>query len=216
MRAARTLAAPLMVLAVASPAGAQDATPADRVEIVDRNAPPSVEALLTPDVLEEIDRLLSDPIVTLAVATQNARRGQVTPEEIAALDAEWVREAAASGEQPLIAATLGHPLSTYLLRAQARSLGLYCEIFVMDRNGLNVGQSSVTSDYWQGDEAKVQETLPKGAGAVFVDAPEFHAETATWRVQVNVTLDDAGSPIGVGTVELNLTELARRAAAGAS
>jgi hypothetical protein len=216
MRSPVTIAAAMLVFAGATPASArQDAEfLAEASAPAAEQAPPSVDALLTPSVLAEIDRLLSDPIVTLAVTTQNDRRADVTSEEIAALDAQWVREAAADGEQPLIAATLGHPLSTYLLRAQARSLGLYCEIFVMDRSGLNVGQSSVTSDYWQGDEAKVQETLPKGVGAVFIDAPEHHAETDTWRVQVNVTLEDAGTPIGVGTVEVNLTELARRAAAG--
>jgi hypothetical protein len=49
---------------------------------------------------------------------------------------------------------------------------------------------------------------------VFVDEPEFNEETATWRAQVNLTLTDAsGAKIGAVTAEVNLTELARRAAA---
>jgi hypothetical protein len=43
------------------------------------------------------------------------------------------------------------------------------EMFVMDAKGLNVGQSDVTSDYWQGDEAKWQKTYGAGPGVVFVD-----------------------------------------------
>ena len=35
-----------------------------------------------------------------------------------------------------------------------------------DNKGLNVGQSDVTSDYWQGDEAKWKKSYKMGAGAV--------------------------------------------------
>jgi uncharacterized phage infection (PIP) family protein YhgE len=37
---------------------------------------------------------------------------------------------------------------------------------VKDNKGLNVGQSDVTSDYWQGDEAKWKKSYKMGAGAV--------------------------------------------------
>ena len=109
---------------------------------------------------------------------------------------------------------LSSPLSGYLLRIQAGSAGLYTELFVMTAKGLNAGQSSVTSDYWQADEAKFQKTFDVAADAVFVDDPEFDDETATWRCQVNMTLTDAaGARIGALTAEVNLTELERRAAA---
>ena len=81
----------------------------------------------------------------------------------------------------------------------------------MDDRGLNAGQSAVTTDFYQGDEAKWQKTFPKGAGAVFVDEPEFHADSGTWRTQVNLSVEDADHrPIGAATFEVNLTELARR------
>ena len=111
----------------------------------------------------------------------------------------------------MVAATLTNPLSSYLTQIQARSGGLYAEIFVMDAVGLNVGQSSITSDFWQGDEAKFQNTYPKGANAVFIDEAEYNDETDTWRSQLNMTLSNAqGEPIGAVTIEVNLNELARR------
>jgi len=117
-------------------------------------------------------------------------------------------------DKPLISETLSAPLSVYLLRIQADNLGLFTEIFVMDSNGLNVGQSAITSDYWQGDEAKFQKTFPKASNAVFIDEPEWDEDRKIWRAQLNLTLADQESneAIGAATVEVNLTELQRRLA----
>jgi len=77
-----------------------------------------------------------------------------------------------------------------------------------------VGQSNITSDYWQGDEAKFSRTFPRGPGTVFLDAAEWHQDSGTWRVQLNLTVADPRSraAIGAATFEINLTELARRRA----
>src|SRR3546814_12380468 len=85
---------------------------------------------------------------------------------------------------------MSSPLSGYLLRIQAASAGLYTELFVITAKGLNAGQSSVTADYWQADEAKFQKTYDVAPDAVFVDEPEFHEAPATWRCQTNMTLTD--------------------------
>ncbi len=84
----------------------------------------------------------------------------------------------------------------------------------MDDKGLNVGQSAITSDYWQGDEAKFKKTYPAGQNAVFIDAPEYREGSDTWHAQLNLTVHGQdGAAIGAATVEVNLTELARRRAA---
>ena len=185
------------------------------LQAVAQPAAPDAAALITPAVIEEIRTALGNPIVPLSVKAQNGKRGRISQAEIDALDKQWVDERKAS-DKPLIAATLSAPLSTYLLRMQAGSLGLYAEIFVMDANGLNVGQSSITSDYWQGDEAKFQKTFPVGADAVFVDEAEWDDERKIWVTQLNVTLADpeSGKPIGAATIDINLTELQRRSGAG--
>ena len=131
-------------------------------------------------------------------------------DKIDALDNQWKAEREAA-DKPLIAATLSNPLSVYLARIQGKSLGLYAEIFVMDQNGLNVGQSSVTSDFWQGDEDKFQKTYQVSDDAMFVDAAEWDDEAKIWLNQVSFTLLDASKKkIGAVTVEINLTELERR------
>ena len=173
---------------------------------------PDVKTLVDETLLKDIRAWLKDDIVTVSIEAQNKRLSKLTQAEIDTVDQQWVKEREAD-DKPLIAATLSNPLSVYLNRIQGRSLGLYAEIFIMDQNGLNVGQSSVTSDFWQGDEAKFQKTFPVAKDAIFIDDPEWDDEAKIWRVQVNFTLTDpsGNTPIGAATVEMNLTELARRA-----
>jgi hypothetical protein len=173
---------------------------------------PDVKALVTDAVIKDIKSFLKNDIVTVSIDAQNKRLTKLTQAEIDAVDKQWVEEREAA-DKPLIAATLSNPLSVYLNRIQGRSLGLYAEIFIMDQNGLNVGQSSITKDFWQGDEAKFQKTFQVSKDAIFIDDPEWDDEAKIWRAQVNFTLTDpsGATPIGAATVELNLTELARRA-----
>lgn len=158
----------------------------------------------------EVRNLLSASVVEIAIGAQNDRYQNIGSSEITALDNQW-RSERDTYLQPLIASILNNPLSTYLTQIQAISGGLYTEIFVMDAKGLNVGQSSITSDFWQGDEAKYQQTYLVSSDAVFLDEPEFHEGSKTWRSQLNLTLVGGnGASIGAATVEINLTELNRR------
>jgi len=175
---------------------------------------PNVDSLITPSVIEEMREWIETDIVRISIGAQNARLQKLPQEQIDALDTQW-REERESDDKPLIAATLSNPLSVYLTRLQGKSLGLYAEIFVMDQNGLNVGQSSITGDFWQGDEAKFQKTYDLSGDALFIDEPEWDDENKIWRGQVSFTITDEGKSIGAVTMEVNLTELERRTAAGA-
>lgn len=176
---------------------------------------PDAKALITPEVIKEVQGWLNTEIVQLSVKARNKNGGDLDQTRIDALDKSWRAEREAD-DQPLIAATMSSPLSIYLSRIQGRSLGLYAEIFVMDEHGLNVGQSSITSDFWQGDEDKFQKTYDVGNDALFIDEPEWDDEFKIWRSQASMTLTDkdGGGKIGAVTVEFNLTELARRQGAG--
>ncbi len=170
---------------------------------------PSV-SIIDAKAIQEIRDWLKNPVVEMSIAAQNKKYKQLAQEEIDKLDKQW-REERKSEDQPLVAAILSNPLSNYLTQIQAASGGLFTEIFVMDANGLNVGQSAITGDFWQGDEAKFQKTFPNGPDAIFIDEAELNDETKTWRAQVNLTVNDQNNtPIGAVTVEYNLTELARR------
>ncbi|WP_417625202.1 hypothetical protein [Paremcibacter congregatus] len=166
--------------------------------------------LIDTAVIEQVKSWLSAPVVGITLDSQNQRYEEIGQADILKLDKQW-RAERNDNQQPLIASTLNNPLSIYLTQIQAISGGLFTEIFVVNKKGLNAGQSSITSDYWQGDEAKFQKTYDVGPKAVFIDEPELHEATQTWRAQLNLTLVNAkGKSIGAATVEINLTELDRR------
>lgn len=164
--------------------------------------------------LEEMRSWIAVPVTVATLRGLNAQQSALSQSDIEALDTAWRGEREQLGDRPLVAELMARPLSNYLIRRQAMANGLYTEIFVMTNRGLNAGQSAVTSDYWQGDEAKFSKTFEVGPDAVFIDEAELHEESGTWRQQVNFTIvdPDNGDAIGAVTIEVNLTELARRRA----
>lgn len=146
---------------------------------------------------------LNNPTVIEAVKAQNAKHSGLSQDEVVKLDKQW-RAETKSGGGTLIDATLSNELSTYLKKVQADAQGLYTEIFVMDNKGLNVGQSDVTSDYWQGDEAKWQKTYQVGADAIHVSDVEQDESTQVFQAQVSVPVVDSGQVIGAVTVGINV------------
>lgn len=175
---------------------------------------PNPERLITPAFIEETREWLANPIVALMVEAQSERHASLTQAEIDALDQQW-RAETESDDQPLISATLSTPLSSFLTRIQAGALGLYTEMFIVDAKGLNVGQSAITGDYWQGDEAKFENTFLVAPDAIFIDEAEWDDGWQIWRAQLNLSIpnEDGTEAIGAATIEINLTELARRQAA---
>lgn len=157
---------------------------------------------------EQVPSIAAADVVVAAVRAQNEMTGAYDQAKIDELDQAWRAEAEA-GAGAMIDEVFGRPCSVYLQDQKAASGGLLTEIIVMDAKGLNVGQSDVTSDYWQGDEAKWQETYPKGAGATFIDEIEFDESTGQFQAQVSATVVDpaTNAPIGAITVGVNLENL---------
>jgi hypothetical protein len=156
----------------------------------------------------KIHAFVSDPVVIDAIKAQNAKTGGYSQADIDKADKEWRAETKAAAK-PMIDEVIGNKLSAYLKKVQADGAGLYTEIFVMDAKGLNVGQSEVTSDYWQGDEAKFQKSFGVGPDAIFVDDVEKDESTQTLQSQVSMTINDPATkqPIGAVTVGVNVDAL---------
>lgn len=157
------------------------------------------------DYLEtEVLLWVFDSALIDAIRDQNSRLGQLPQDEIDALDAQW-RAEVGTGDQPLVDQVLGHPASSFLQARAHDSAGAITEIFLMDFNGLNVAATGATSDYWQGDEPKFQQTYEVGPGAVFVDEVEFDESTQGYQGQVSVSVldPDTREVIGAITVGLN-------------
>lgn len=148
---------------------------------------------------------VSRPAVIAAIREQNARNAGLSETDIIAMDRQWRAETAADN-RPMIERVLTNDLSQFLAHAKEAQRGVVTEVFVMDNRGLNVGQSDVTSDYWQGDEAKWQQTFLVGPDAIMIDEVELDESTQTFQSQLNMTITDeaTGEVIGAITVGIDV------------
>ncbi|WP_105384680.1 hypothetical protein [Neorhizobium alkalisoli] len=164
-------------------------------------------APVTDYVTGKVKPWLSDPVVISAIKAQNAANAKLGEADILALDKKWRAEVDGS-DHATIDGVLNNALSKFLLEKKEKSDGTITEIFVMDAKGLNVGQSDVTSDYWQGDEAKFKKSFGAGKEALFVDEVEKDESSQTLQSQASVTIsDESGAPIGAVTVGINIDSL---------
>ena len=189
----RTLiAATALVALTAFSAAAQDAHVAPVTDYIETNVKP----------------WLSDPVLVDAVKAQNAQNAGLAQADIDALDKKWRAETEGSSKE-MIDGVLGNALSQFLKAKQQEAGGLITEVFVMDNKGLNVGQSDVTSDYWQGDEDKWSKTYGAGPDAIFIDGAEKDESTQMLQSQGSIAIKDpaSGEAIGAITVGINLDAL---------
>lgn len=156
----------------------------------------------------KVSQWLQDPAIINAIKAQNDAKAGITQAQIDALDKQW-RAQTAAPSRPMIDAVLKNPLSAFLQGKAQASNGLYSEIFVMDNHGLNVGQSEITSDYWQGDEAKWQKTFLAGAGSMHISEVEQDESTQTYQSQLSLPVIDpaSGAVIGAITIGINVEAL---------
>ncbi|MEL6766557.1 MAG: hypothetical protein AAFP17_05205 [Pseudomonadota bacterium] len=162
---------------------------------------PQLEALVASDIAP----VLSDAALLEALRAQNARNAGLSQAEIEAMDKDW-RAQVGAASQPLIEPVLSGPAAERLRAIREASGGIFTEVFVMDAVGLNVAASDVTSDYWQGDEAKWQATYAAGATDPHFGEVELDDSTQSFQSQVSVTVIDpeTGDPIGAATFGVNV------------
>lgn len=193
LRLAACLAAALFVSGVAAAKDTNEFKPA-----ISKHAKSQVQAWL------------KDPIVINAIKAQNAKSASLSQADIDRLDKQW-RSETGSSNQPLIKSVLSNDLSKFLKKKKDASQGLYTEIFVMDDKGLNVGQSDVTSDYWQGDEAKWKKTYLVGANAMHIGGVKKDESTQMFQSQLSMPVVDPADNkvIGAITVGINVELLSQ-------
>lgn len=153
---------------------------------------------------------VEDPVVVNAIKAQNKEHASFTAADIDKLDKKWRAETkTAAGTGPFINKVLSNKLSQFLKQVQAKSGGLYTEIFVEDNKGMNVGQSDVTSDYMQGDEAKWQKTYLVGPKAIHIGPVEQDESTQRFQSHLSLTIVDpaTGKPIGAVTIGVDMQTL---------
>lgn len=137
------------------------------------------------------------------IVEQNAEHSNLTVAQIEAMDQDW-RGQVGSSDSTMISSVVQGPSADFLRGLIANSNGVAVEAFVTDNRGLNVASALILGDYWQGDEAKFQETFPKGADAVHIGEVEFDETTQLYLAQISFTVTDAdGAPIGMMTLSID-------------
>jgi hypothetical protein len=167
---------------------------------------PAIDEARLKQIIATVTQWSRDPFIIAQVRLQNSQHAHLTEGDIAGLDAQWHMESA-SNNAPMIAGLLAAPLSTHLARLKAQGKNLYTEIIVMDDKGLSVGLSDPTSDYWQGDETKFQETYDKGPGTIHLSEVEFDISSQSFQIQLSLPITEDDRAIGALTVGLSAQEI---------
>lgn len=160
---------------------------------------PQIEAHLKEKAMMWINK----PVVINAIKAQNVKNANLSSAQIDALDKKW-RAGVDGGDTSIIDDVLNNPLSNYLEEIKFANEDIYTEIFVMDDKGLNVGQSDITSDYWQGDEAKWQDTYLKGPGAINISDLEEDESTGAFQAQLSTTIVDPDTGKAIGAITIGI------------
>lgn len=147
-------------------------------------------------------------ILVRAISDQNSRTMSYDQARIDELDLAW-RAEIGSGSTPTITPVLENAAADFLRQQVAQSDGRITEIFIMDAQGLNVAASGVTSDFWQGDEAKFSMTHGIGPGAIHISDVELDESTQRYQGQLSFTVvdPDSGQPIGAITIGVDAEAL---------
>ena len=145
---------------------------------------------------------ITNPVLITEIKAQNAKN--VSLVAIKEIDGDWKAE---EGDIPLheqlMANTTANELSTMVAE-----LPQITECFVMDNQGANVGQYNETSDYWQGDEAKWQNSFNNGKGGVDVGDKEIDESTAMAQQQISLPIVDGdGTVVGAITFGLDVSSM---------
>lgn len=161
------------------------------------------------DYLEtEVRSWATDPVLISAVAAQNNAHANLGQADIDALDQTW-RAEVGTASSPTVDGVLHNSAADFLRDQVEFSAGVITEVFIMDAHGLNVAASGPTSDMWQGDEAKFQQTYGVGQDAVHLSDIEFDESSQTYQAQISIPLVDpeSGALIGAMTVGVNAEAL---------
>lgn len=152
----------------------------------------------------ELARFASKQEIVNAIQRQNARGRTI--DEIKAIDTAWT---AYDGINRFMMDMISNDCALELWNFQIDH-SYVLEIFAMDNQGANVGQTNKTSDYWQGDEAKFTESYNNGAGAVYYDEPEYDESVDELIIQISVPVMTGGRAVGAITFGISLDGWERR------
>ncbi len=127
-----------------------------------------------------------------AVKNQNAMG--LSLDDIKKRDKEWL----STGDNSALKDSMSSSdIGQYLSREIKNNGDKYNEMFLTDNQGANVAAYPLTSDYWQGDEAKFIKAFNEGQGKVYIGDLEFDESTKVNAIQISVPVKYGATAIGV-------------------
>jgi hypothetical protein len=158
---------------------------------------------VTDYVVATVKPWISDPVVVNAVKAQNIEYANLTNYQINKLDNGWIDRS----DKKLIDSKMHNELASFLQKKKEAANGVIVETFVFDAKGLNVGQTDLTQDFNQGDEAKYWKTYQVGPDAIFVDKVEKDDGKNVSQASRAIKDPTTGKAIGAVTSGINVDKL---------
>lgn len=158
---------------------------------------PKVKTFVIKSLLPSID----NPEWVKAVEEQNSKGMSLA--QIQETDKAWVK---AEEMLPIQKALMNNACASEISKL-AKKYPAILEAFVTDNQGANVCLNNLTSDYWQGDEAKWKNSFKGGKGGVDVGKVSFDKSANANIQQVSLPiLGKGGKVIGAVTFGLSVDQ----------
>lgn len=155
-----------------------------------------------------IKRFVDDQMLHSVVRESTKSHRKLDWNEARLLDRRWRNELADKIPDGLVDTVTHNALSKWLKQQQDGAPGgAVTDILVIDGLGWNIGQTAVTSDFFQGDELQWQDILPNSANAVAVSELEDNGHGQRSLAVVSLPIADGEVNIGVITLGIDVSKI---------
>lgn len=144
--------------------------------------------------------VMTNPVFVAELKKQNAMGRSL--DEIKAIDEKWI---AAEEEMPIMIELMSNPAAGEITKV-FKPMAQVGEVFLMDNQGANAGLNALTSDFWQGDEAKWKNSFNKGQGGIDVGEAKMDKSTNEVLQQISLpVVDKDGTVLGAICIGLRIS-----------
>ncbi len=141
-------------------------------------------------ITDDIKSIENNPVIINHIIASNKMSRDISNSEIALKDNQWRRELI-TNQYNFINSVLNADASRELKKIKNNRSNTYGEIFIMNNKGLTIAMTQPTSDYWQGDEAKWQETFQENGQRFHLGDVEFDESAQAFTAQVSAPIKNS-------------------------
>ncbi len=157
---------------------------------------PSVQAFVN----EKLLTVVNNPVFIAELKKQNAMGRSL--DEIKSIDTQWSN---AEEELPIMIELMSNPAAGEITKV-FKPMAQVGEVFLMDNQGANAALNALTSDFWQGDEAKWKNSFNKGQGGIDVGEAKLDKSTNEVLQQISLPIADKdGTVLGAICIGLRIS-----------